>query len=239
MMASDAGPATTPRLPALLSVALVLAYAVLTFFATTRLQGNPWAIVIGFGPIVLAALLFARKTLGLGWLAPVAIALLALMVWAWPHLHDYVGLACYMQYEAFMLIGAVSFGHTLFGARTPLCTLFASYSATAMTPALLRYTRQVTLAWTLFFIAMATISTVLFFLPLPRAAWSAFDTFATPALLCLMFVAEYSVRRRVLPSEPREGITSAMRAYWRYRNDSNSNARTNNGKHPQRERIAQ
>ena len=43
----------------------------------------------------------------------------------------------------------------------------------AVTPAVARYTRQITLAWTLFFVAIAAVSTLLF-ATAPIVTWSTF-----------------------------------------------------------------
>jgi uncharacterized membrane protein len=82
-----------------------------------------------------------------------------------------------------------------------------------MSPALARYTRGVTLAWTIFFGAVATVSVALFFLA-PRPLWSAFANLLTLPLVGAMFAAEYAVRVRVLPPEERGGLADAARAYW-------------------------
>lgn len=204
------------------------AYLILAFYATTAWRGSPVAFAIAFGPIAIAALVFTRKRLGFKWLLPIAIVLVAATAWGWPRIEEnaaqYAGLACYFQHLAIMTAGALSFGHTLFGGRTPLCTVFASYSNPVMTNELSRYTRQITLAWTLFFVAMALMSTLLFFGPLPRAAWSAFDNLLTLPLVGLMFAAEYAVRRRVLPQMSHDGIASAFHAYQAYRNGKKAGA---------------
>jgi len=74
------------------------------------------------------------------------------------------------------------------------------------------YARQVTVAWTLFFAVMVLISTVLFFLA-PLATWSVFANFMIFPLVALMFLAEYLVRRRVLPNLPNSNILDAVRAF--------------------------
>ena len=219
-------PGSPARHVGVLSGAGLAAYLILAFYANTEWRGSPVAIAIAVGPVAVAALVLTRKRLGLAWLLPIVLALIAATAWAWPWMEanavQFVGLACYLQHLAIMAAGALSFGHTLFGGRTPLCTVFASYTNPIMTNELLRYTRQVTLAWTLFFVAMALVSTLLFFAPLPRAVWSAFDNLLTLPLVGLMFVAEYAVRRRVLPQAPREGIASAFHAYQAHRNGRNA-----------------
>jgi uncharacterized membrane protein len=74
------------------------------------------------------------------------------------------------------------------------------------------YARQVTVAWTVFFAAMALISTALFFAA-PLATWSVFANFMTLPLVALMFIAEYLVRRRLLPDVRHTHILDAVRAF--------------------------
>ena len=81
-----------------------------------------------------------------------------------------------------------------------------------LTPQHELYARQVTVAWTLFFAAMALTSTLLFFLA-PLASWSVFANFLTLPLVALMFIAEYWVRRWVLPDMQDAHILDALRAY--------------------------
>jgi uncharacterized membrane protein len=81
-----------------------------------------------------------------------------------------------------------------------------------MTPALLRYTRQVTLAWTLFFLSSAALSILLFFFA-STEAWSVFANILALPLVAVMFVAENEVRKRVLPPQDRVGILATVRAF--------------------------
>ena len=84
----------------------------------------------------------------------------------------------------------------------------------ALGPAMARYTRQVTLAWSIFFGAMALASTALFF-GAPVSVWSTFANFFTGPLIALMFIAEYAVRRRVLPDVEHAGIVAGVQAFWK------------------------
>jgi uncharacterized membrane protein len=74
------------------------------------------------------------------------------------------------------------------------------------------YARRVTVAWTLFFAAMALTSTLLFFLA-PLAIWSVFANFLTLPLVALMFITEYWIRRWTLPDVQNTRILDAVRAF--------------------------
>jgi len=106
----------------------------------------------------------------------------------------------------------MTFARTLMAGRQPLCTRFAEAMHAPLTPQHQIYTRQVTLAWSLFFAAMTLASTLLFFLA-PLATWSVFANFLTLPLVALMFIAEYAVRRYMLPETRNMNILDAVRAF--------------------------
>jgi uncharacterized membrane protein len=107
---------------------------------------------------------------------------------------------------------AIAFGRTLTGVRRPLVTVIAAMVHEQMSPELNRYTRQVTVAWTLFFIAYVLVSAGLFFLA-PIEVWSLFANILTLPLIALMFLAEHQVRKRTLPKRDLIGLVATVRAF--------------------------
>ena len=105
------------------------------------------------------------------------------------------------------------FGRSLAAGREPLCTHLATMVRGPLQPPVARYTRQVTVAWTIFFTAMIAASSLLFILA-PVAVWSAFANLLSMPLVAAMFIAEYAVRKRVLPDLPRTHVLESLRAYW-------------------------
>lgn len=106
---------------------------------------------------------------------------------------------------------AVFFGRTLRAGRQPLVTTLAAAVHEEMSPQLLRYTRQVTLAWTLFFVGCVVISVLLFFAT-SIEVWSWFANILALPLIGLMFIVEYEVRKRVLPKRDLMGLMATLRA---------------------------
>lgn len=104
------------------------------------------------------------------------------------------------------------FGRTLKAGRTPMVTGFARIVHGHLSPALIRYTRAVTWAWSIYFGSISALSLLLFWLA-PVAIWSAFANLLGIPLLALMFVGEYAVRCYVLPVADRAGPLEAIRAY--------------------------
>jgi hypothetical protein len=84
--------------------------------------------------------------------------------------------------------------------------------ASVASPTVIRYTRQVTIAWTLFFLASAGTSMFLYLFA-STALWSAFTNLFYLPSLALMFIVEGLVRRKRLPPEERHGIIASVKAY--------------------------
>lgn len=201
----------------LVIAALVIGYPVLAHYtnhaAVDGAAGHLGALV-AIAPFLLIALVLAWRSplrwLMLGLLASCCIALYA----AWPLLAQHFGVIYWLQHAAIYLMLGVVFGRTLSAGRMPLCTRLARivHAPATLSTEHERYTRQVTLAWTVFFIAMAAVSTLLFFLT-PLSTWSIFANFISPALVMLMFIVEYRVRYWLLPQAPRTHFLDAIKAY--------------------------
>ncbi|WP_235879268.1 hypothetical protein [Burkholderia sp. USMB20] len=118
----------------------------------------------------------------------------------------------YLEHASFNLAMALLFGRTLAAGQVPLCTRFATLIHGTITPAVARYTRHITLAWTLFFVAIAAVSTLLF-ATAPIVAWSTFANYLSLPLVAVMFAAEHACRRFALPHDARPRMVDAVRAY--------------------------
>jgi len=116
------------------------------------------------------------------------------------------------QHAGIHLFLAVGFGSTLRAGHTPLITTLAARVHRELTPAMLVYTRKVTLAWVLYFVAMAGLSLVLFGFA-PFDTWALFANLLTPCSMVLMFVGEYLLRYRLHPEFERASIADAIRSY--------------------------
>lgn len=104
----------------------------------------------------------------------------------------------------------LTFALTLRPGREPLITGMARRMHGPLTPELARYTRCVTLAWSLFFAAQLALSVGLFCLA-PLVAWSFFVNILDIPLVVAMFAAEYAVRLRVLRDPPRHSLAAILK----------------------------
>jgi uncharacterized membrane protein len=183
------------------------------------------ALVDGIPPTAGAVLSLVPAALLAWWLvirtqhrivAAVALAALAAGLWlGWPHLERHFPDVLFIQHAGINLVLGTVFGRTLFGGREPLVTTFARLVHGTLPPEVERYSRRVTVAWTLFFAVLFAASCALY-LAKQQAAWSFLATIASPVLIATMFVAEYFVRHRVLPHWERVGILGGIRAFARH-----------------------
>jgi len=130
---------------------------------------------------------------------------------AWSFLVRHFEWLYFIQHAASNLGLAVFFGHTLACGSKPLVSRMAETVFGPLSPAMTRYTRQVTIAWTFFFAATVLISALLFRLS-SIEVWSFFANILSLPLLALMFTLEYRVRLRLLPNE-RHSPLDSFRAY--------------------------
>lgn len=190
-------------------------FALLAHFAI--IEGLPaWAgAFLSLIPVALLILVAARRSrrpLLVGSL----LALAAAGLWlGWPQLERHFPDLFFLEHAGANLALAVVFGRTLRSDGEPLVTRFARLLHGSLPPEVQRYTRSVTVAWTVFFAALFTLSCALY-LGRFLAAWSFLANIASPILIGTMFVVEYAVRLRALPHWERIGILGGMRAFTRY-----------------------
>ena len=192
--------------------ALVIGYPLLAHYTNESARGGNLGALVAIAPVVLIALVLAWRSPWRSIMLGVVV-LLCIALWAgWSALENHFGLVYWLQHVGLQLILFITFGRTLLAGRQPLCTRFAKAVHAVVTPQHEIYARQVTIAWTLFFAAMALASTLLFFLT-TLATWSVFANLLTLPLVALMFIAEYWVRRWVLPNMQHTHILDAVRAF--------------------------
>ncbi len=159
--------------------------------------------------------------LWLTWRSPMRPAMLLLCVvvgvllWGfWGELERNFSWVYFLQHVGTNVMLAAVFGGTLARGRQALCTRFAEMVHGSLSLEEVRYSRQVTLAWTLFFLAISLVSSALFFF-VSIEVWSVFANFLSFPLIMLMFVVEYGVRLRKLPQQKNHSIMDGVLAYWK------------------------
>jgi uncharacterized membrane protein len=207
------------RLEITAAVSFVVAYAGLSHYSNSIAQTHDLGVGLAVAPPLTVGFVLLWRA------AHAAVALLAavgaavLLSHYWPLLEQNFPTLYLLQEGGFYTLLAASFGQSLLPGRVPLCTEFAGRLHGPLSARELIYTRRVTAAWTLFFVAIGLLTLGLFeFAPLP--VWSFFANFCVIPLMGLMFAAEYAVRRRVLPQVRPRGILASVRVYFASPNSS-------------------
>ena len=193
------------------------AYVLGSYWMMTRAPASQWNAVVVVAPMLTLAAIVAwqRGRRALALIAGAATAALVGHAWHGDGLAPetiYVG-----EHVAIHVLLAFAFGLTLQAGREPLVTALARRVHSSLTPDMVAYSRKVTVAWTVYFVAMGALSLSLFLL-VPFAAWAAFANLVTPFAIVAMFVGEYLLRYRLHPEFERATLAQAMRAYADRRN---------------------
>jgi uncharacterized membrane protein len=197
----------------LLIAALVLGYALLEHYSNRASAPRLLGALLAIGPPMLAIVLAVSRSPKARLLVPASLlSMLALLLPLWPVLEQHFARVYLLQQCGIYLSLAVAFGVSLLPGRTPLCTRWAHQAHGGLSAEALRYTRAVTAAWTLFFVAIVTLSFTLYF-AVPRLVWSAFSNFVVLPLIGVMFALEQLVRRRRLPAMVHIGVADTMRLF--------------------------
>jgi uncharacterized membrane protein len=203
-------PATPSRLQLTGMFAVVLAYALLSYYSNEASNARGLGAALSVAPIlVIAGVLLWR------WTAPLIGALIAigagtLLYICWPSIRGHYEWADLGQQCGAYGLVAASFARSLYGGRVPLCTQIAQRLHGVLEPAELAYLRGATLAWAVFYALLGAAIFVLYFAATLHV-WSLFVNFATFALIALMAVVDHAIRRRFLPRRATGGILSALR----------------------------
>ncbi|MEZ5739544.1 MAG: acyl carrier protein [Burkholderiaceae bacterium] len=165
-----------------------------------------------FAPLLAVAVLclLAMGRLRVYVLAALALALL---IWQWVDATavpaGWVLLAQHAGVNAFL---GMLFGLSLRPGAQPLVTRMATAFHGTITADMDRYTRQVTVAWTIFFAAMTGVSVGLFASG-QIWLWSMLANFLTLPLVLLMFAGEFLIRQRRLPGIRHASVLQSIEAF--------------------------
>jgi len=194
-------------------ILFVVAYAGLSHYSNSVAKTHDLGVALAFGPVLSVGLLLIWRWTHLLVALLAAAAAALLLRHLWPSFEKNFTWVYLVQEGGFYSLMAASFGQSLLGRRVALCTQLADKVHGPLTAEEVLYTRRVTAAWSALFL-LITALTLGLFLFAPLRIWSLFANFCVLPLIGLMFVAEYAVRRRVLPQVPRRGILAAVRVYF-------------------------
>lgn len=215
---SQGGPRSTRRLAIMtlgsiaLALAGFLALHVLLSEATASGDGRaPLLVAVAWTSAcaVVASLASSRPWFGLGL---TALALAAIGYFQAP-LARHIDLVYLVQHAGTHLVLGLVFGRTLLPRHgPPLITSLALRVHGSLPASITGYTRQVTLAWTGYFLVMAGLSVILFFTA-PLTTWSVLANLVTLPLIIAGFIVEYLLRHWLHPEFEHVSIFEGIRAY--------------------------
>jgi uncharacterized membrane protein len=190
-----------------------IAYSALSHYSNLNPQARDLGAGLALGPMLIIGFVLIWRLSGAVLAVLAAAAAGFLLHRYWPLLTQNFPIVYLIQQCGFYAIMAFTFGRSLLSGRIPLCTQLADKVHGPLSALELRYTRQVTIAWVIFFL-LNVAATILLFEFASMRTWSLFVNFFSLPLILLMFVAEYAVRRRVLPKVQRNGLIATLRVYF-------------------------
>lgn len=203
------------------------AYVAGSHWLMTQTEGSAWNVVVVLTPMLLVIAIGAWRS-GHRWVGGAAViglaALCAQAIMGMQVAPHVLYLAQHAGINGFL---AIVFGSTLRAGQTPLITTLAlRVHRGHLVPTQVVYTRHLTLAWTLFFVALVAGSLALY-AAARFETWAFFANWLTPVAIAAMFGVEYLIRYRLHPEFERASVADAVRAYLHNGKASASRARGN------------
>jgi uncharacterized membrane protein len=205
-------PGTVTRSQLMIVAAILIGYAGLSYYSDSMPDALNLATGLSLGPVVLIGVCLAWR-----WTTPLATLVIcaatcALLYRYWAFIRSNYQWSNLIQQFAAYGLAALAFARSLRGSHVPLCTQLDERLYGPLTAAEIAYTRGATAAWAAFYALLALAIVALFF-SAPGQVWSLFVNFATFGLIGLMFLAEHTVRRKVLPHRGSGSPLTALRRF--------------------------
>ena len=204
-----------PRARTALAVAASVAFAIAAHTAIVHGLAAPAGALLALVPLAILLFALARRS-PRRWAGIALLAAGAAIAWlAFPALKLNFPSLFFVEHAGGQLVLACIFGRTLARGQEPLVTQFARAFHGDLIDEVKASTRNVTVAWTIFFSTLLAVSCALYLAGMLEA-WSLVANIVGPVLVGTMFIVEYLVRHRVLPDLERAGLLSGVRAFSRH-----------------------
>jgi uncharacterized membrane protein len=201
-----------------------IGYSVLAHLAAADPHPDLFDAAVAMAPPLALGAMLAWRSAQRPWMLLLLLAACAALALGSHWLVQHFNWVFLLQHAGMQALLGLAFGRSLRAGEVPMVSRFARIIHGGLSPALTRYTRQATWAWTFYFAAMTTLSLLLFWLA-PVVVWSTFANLLNLPLLILMFTAEYAARLFLLAPADRAGPLDALRA-WRQSNASTAHPPT-------------
>lgn len=191
-----------------------IAYPILLHIFILQEQVEMWKLVFVFAPmLIVGGWLLFRSVKQVWW--PLLVAVLAgLIYFIVSSDHGRIGLLAVngLTHATLNLFLLWLFGRTLQNGKDPLISQISRLINGELKPEIVIYTRQVTIAWCIFFFMQVLISLCLYIFT-SDAVWSLFINVMNMPLLIAMFVVEHAYRRAHFPNHSHTSIFKAIEVY--------------------------
>lgn len=194
-----------------------ITYPILIHLFIIKSEMGGMQLLLVMLPLLLWACWVAIRSFGVKWW-PIVLASLVLLVYylvAGQHMRD--GLVAFdgMWHASMNLFMLWFFGRTLRRGKEPLISQVSRYlNGGVLIPEIAVYTRNVTIAWSVFFAAQLLTSAVLYLFA-ALAVWSLFINVLSTPLLATMFTGEYIIRFFLHPDHSRNSILKVIEVFTR------------------------
>jgi len=202
------------RLGKILLLAGFITYPILLHSFILKEQVEMWQPIFVFAPMLGVAGWVLFRMLDRAWWPLLLIAMAALVYFFVSGDHGRIGLLAVngLSHATLNLFLLRLFGRTLLRGQEPLISQISRLINGQLLPEIATYTRQVTIAWCIFF-ALQVVTSLLLYIFAPIAVWSLFINVLNLPLLILMFLVEHAYRKVRLPSHSRTSILKVIEVY--------------------------
>jgi uncharacterized membrane protein len=202
------------RLGKILLLVAFVAYPVLLHTYILKSEVEMWQLLFVFAPLLAAASWVLLRMAGRVWWPLVVLLIAVAVYYVVAGNHERIGLLAVngLSHATLNLFLLWLFGRTLLRGREPLVSQISRHITGDVRPKILVYTRQVNVAWCIFF-ALQVVISLLLYLYSTYAAWSFFINVLNLPLLMLMFVGEKAYRTARFPDHPKASILKVIEVY--------------------------
>jgi uncharacterized membrane protein len=191
-----------------------IAYPILLHSFILKDDVGAWGLLLVFAPLLLALSWIVFRLIAKIWWPFGILLLAALIYYIVTGEHGRVGLLAVngLSHATLNLFLLWLFGRTLLHGREPLISQISRHINGELKPEIALYTRQVTIAWCVFF-ALQVVTSLLLYVFSSVAAWSFFINVLNVPFLVAMFLGEYAYRILRHPDHHRTPILKAIEVY--------------------------
>ena len=193
---------------------LFIAYPILLHIFVLKDEVEVWHLVFVFAPLLLGVGWVIFGALARIWWPLLGLLLAALIYYVIAGEHGRVGLLAVngLSHASLNLFLLWFFGRTLLPGREALISQISRHMNGKLDQEIADYTRNVTIAWCIFFCGQVVISFLLYMF-VSLAAWSFFINVLNVPLLGAMFIGEHVYRAARYPKRIQTSIMKEIEVF--------------------------